>query len=95
MGDDSVRVPGEIHENVELFRSKTYFVMSHFHPPTGNVDVEIADINDRILRLFVSMSSTKGCSHSGQQFIHAEGLCYIVICACIECFHLNRFFPLY
>ena len=69
--------------------------MPRFNAATRNVDVEIADINDRSLRLFVSMSSTKSCSHSGQQFIYAEGLCDVVIRACIEGFHLDRFFALY
>ena len=43
MGDDSVRVPREVYENIELLRSKPYLLIAHFHPPTGNVDVEIAN----------------------------------------------------
>src|SRR6266496_6603199 len=63
VSDDPVGVTREIDENLELFRGEMDFASPYFHSVTGDIDMEIANVDDRSFLLVVNGCPAESGAH--------------------------------
>src|ERR1700750_1254644 len=84
MGDNLSRMPHQINQEVEFFRSEPHVAVANVHRMRVEIDVKNASIDLAAFRWRFFWDSTQMCSHSCQQLVGVERLCHIVVSARIE-----------
>src|SRR5215472_8539506 len=84
MSNDLPWMPGEIYQQVELFRRQMNFVFLNLNPVRWNIDTKVPYLDYRNLRLNRDRCPPKCSPDSGQEFVHIERLGDIIVGPGIE-----------
>src|SRR6266498_1575145 len=93
MGDHFVGMTCEVTQEFELLWGKSHFTTPHGHQPRRIIDVEVTDVYlSHLFGWSRHAGSSQACTDASKEFIHVEGLGYVVVRASVQCFHLDLFF---
>src|SRR5215469_3485386 len=84
MSDDLPWMPGEVNQQVELFRRQVNFVFLNLNPVRWNVDKKVPYLDYRSLGLKRDCGPPECSADSGQQFVHIERLGDVIVGSGIE-----------